>query len=369
MIVLEKSTTGNDLKQCIEMSNIHCENCVVLDISLSTGSESIEYVIGDYQTYNISINNIGNNNISTNFSVKVLDPQGNQIGKTRSFPLSLQPNEIKNFIPNQTVDGKLFDIYPFDAVGSYKIVISTDTKITFYRFFPKMFNISSVYYFSCKFTFQENFVYNYDVISKSDEQWRNTLRGWQNETQNFNNESQLTNSIMKNLNLALYIFAFITLIVSTDLNNLIKKNKEIFGVMIFAAIGFLFFEFPQGDTISIILSYITGIICIVTAALIFYDLLFKKKGIKPFVISILINLFIFFVICVYLIFNIFGNIITSQNVDYTLIGLILISSSFVAIDLWHLFFAYVESFHNMYRKEIDDASLKIRNRFSKIKPS
>lgn len=80
--------------------------------------------------------------VNTILNVTIYDPKNNTVGKTREFPIMLLPNETAKFIPNQTAmindTAKFVDVYPFDAVGTYKIAVdSKDPTIYFYRFFPK----------------------------------------------------------------------------------------------------------------------------------------------------------------------------------------------------------------------------------------
>lgn len=214
LVILTKSTSGDPINECIEVLNLPCQNCITINVSISSGIDDSEYVIEDYQTYNVSIRNIGNNTINTTFTVKVYDPTPNQIGVTRTFAIMLIPNETKSFIPNQTGKDGIIDIYPFDMVGSYKIVVdSEESNILFYRFFPQKVQIDSTRYIPiCKYTFQPSFTYHYDVISKADKQWRDTLRNWQTEAQNWQIEARELNKNMLDINQIVYFLTIVNLI-------------------------------------------------------------------------------------------------------------------------------------------------------------
>ena len=206
LIFITGLTFADTIEECMKLNNLTCTNCVILQIQLITGNETSEYVIGDYQTYRILIRNIGNNSINTTFIVKVYNPEGNQVGTVRKFQTILLPNESKIFIPNQTVKGDKVDIYPFDIVGTYKIVVSSTSPITFYRFFPHK---TKTHFFYCRYTYQPTFTYHYDVISKAEKQWRDTLRNWQSETQKLNEKMLEINQTMLKISQTVYFLTII----------------------------------------------------------------------------------------------------------------------------------------------------------------
>ena len=120
------------------------------------------YVIGDFFHYNITIFNDGNREINEQFLVNITNPLEQTISSVRIYNLSIKPSEEKYIVPFQE-DGKNWDVFTFDIVGTYKLTISPLEK--------------NVKFFRCKLTFENKtcngavwsynrFIYYFDAMPK-----------------------------------------------------------------------------------------------------------------------------------------------------------------------------------------------------------
>jgi hypothetical protein len=115
------------------------ENEVDVDLDVITGSGDVDYYTGDYFVYNISLTNSGNNTIDTIFKVEVLNSTGGVFGSVRDYPILLYPNETDFLFPNITRPGREgeYRVYYFDTPGTYSVILSSETALTYYRYFDR----------------------------------------------------------------------------------------------------------------------------------------------------------------------------------------------------------------------------------------
>lgn len=170
----ENIVFDNFVDECVDEKNISCTNCVAINLTIMPG-EGPEYVVGDYFYYNISFRNIGSNTINFTFGVRVYNPSREEIKPARTYGYTLQPKKTNYSAP--TIVNNQYNIYDFDTAGSYKLEITSEAQMTFYRF-----------YNDCRYTFRETYVQYFDAMPRWEKEWREEMISVQESSSKINEE-------------------------------------------------------------------------------------------------------------------------------------------------------------------------------------
>ncbi len=198
-----------------------CENCISLDIKILPRERDNYYAVGDVFIYNISVTNIGNNTISASMNIRVLNPDSETIPTDKDFILDLKPQEYKYFAPQ--IPNQLYNIYPFEASGTYKIKFTMNETIDIYRFPTECsyFNVWSVKY-----------TYSFDVMPRWQKDWINSLVDFQKSADIIANETLNANKNIEKLTNYIFILTLINAILAAYLAEK-EKVRLIFKILFY----------------------------------------------------------------------------------------------------------------------------------------
>jgi hypothetical protein len=184
------------------------ENIIDVSFEIITGSRIADYYVGDFFYYNISLTNIGNTSFSTTFTVEVLNSTYQTLNVIRNYYVEMLPNETAFLLPNTTRSGfdDIYNVYHMETPGTYYVKLSSETPITYFRFFE-----NNAYYFEYnEIRFSFNVMPSYEKIQN--ERWSEFLtknEEYMEEVERYIQESK--NSSLQTRNLA-YTSIFIATI-------------------------------------------------------------------------------------------------------------------------------------------------------------
>ena len=197
IIISNVSAHGIDsIKRCMSINEISCKKCVFVEVDIITGNEIItgkrspDKFVGDYFTYNITLINMNETINSTTFTVNISNPIRESI-KYRSFsPITLEINDSHILYPIYRNNPKEYDVIFFDIEGSYKIELSADTYIEYFRFYKD----------TCVYTISPgSFKFYFDVMPKWERDWKEEMRSQQIANQKIMNETYNVIKEMRNI--------------------------------------------------------------------------------------------------------------------------------------------------------------------------
>jgi hypothetical protein len=178
-------------------------NGVVVDIEIITGSGSSDCYVGDSFTYNITLTNIGNQTISSNFTVSVYNPSRDLLGSRefREFSgIVLSSGQVTQLFPSKEqpiIKGnKEYDVFFFDTLGSYKLQISSSQNLLFLR--PTEMG---------GYTYQAPLVFYFDAMPRWEKNWRDVLTQWQATNENLTRQTLTMSSLLFRLS---YVVGLLT---------------------------------------------------------------------------------------------------------------------------------------------------------------
>jgi len=174
---------------------------VRVDFQIITGSKSSDFYVGDTFHYNITLTNIGTQPIDSDFTVSLYNPSRELLG-TRIFQCGLSPGQVTYLFPAKekpVVQGQLeYDIFFFDSLGSYKLLITSSQSLLFWRFS------------GTEYTYQSSsFPFYFDAMPRWDKTWRDRLAEWQTTNEAL---GQQTLTISKLLYRLTYLVGFLTVV-------------------------------------------------------------------------------------------------------------------------------------------------------------
>lgn len=146
-------------------------NEIDIDFDIITGSGIDDYYVGDYFYYNITLTNSGDTVINATLLIQVFNSTGGLMPEEKECSIFLAPNQTTFVIQNRTsirVENE-FTIYPMDTPGTYSIVVSSETPITYFY-----------YYEDGAFRYRSNYIrYSFDVMESylkdQNERWNEFL--------------------------------------------------------------------------------------------------------------------------------------------------------------------------------------------------
>lgn len=158
--LISGKTSCKELLDLPEGAN--CYKCLQIDIDIKPTEGSKDYFVGDYFYYEIDLTNLGEETINSNFHVRILSPNGENVeGSDRAFSdKTIEKNSSILLKPESSVGpGVKVSVYSFDMSGPYRLEISSSDNVQFYRF----------YYFEngrCKnfVRYSQNYTYIVDVM-------------------------------------------------------------------------------------------------------------------------------------------------------------------------------------------------------------
>ncbi len=173
---------------------------VRVDFQIITGSKSSDFYVGDTFHYNITITNIGTQPIDSNFTVSLYNPSRELLG-TRIFQCSLSLGQVTYLFPAKekpVVQGQLeYDIFFFDSLGSYKLLITSSQSLLFWRFT------------GTEYTYQSSsFPFYFDAMPRWEKTWRDRLAEWQTTNESLTAETLRMSTLLYRLT---YIVGFLTI--------------------------------------------------------------------------------------------------------------------------------------------------------------
>jgi len=145
---------------------------VLVEVQIITGSRSSDYYVGDSFTYNITLRNIGNQTINSNFTVSVYNPSRDLLGSRTFNGIVLSQGQVSHLFPKKEqplVKGnEEYDVFFFDTLGSYKIQISSSQYLLFWRSTE-----------TGGYTYQTPLYFYFDAMPRWEKLWRDRLTEWQ----------------------------------------------------------------------------------------------------------------------------------------------------------------------------------------------
>ena len=112
-------------------------NEIDIDFKIQTGSGDVDYYVGDYFYYNITLLNTGSTNINATFKVEVFNSTGGLMPNSKDFSIYLQPSQTTYLFQNRSsvrTEGERL-IYQLETPGTYSISISSETPITYFYYY------------------------------------------------------------------------------------------------------------------------------------------------------------------------------------------------------------------------------------------
>ena len=110
---------------------------VSVNVSIITSHGTSDFSVGDAFHYNITLTNIGNQTVNSNFNVSIYNPSRELLG-SRIFSSNISQGQTTFLFPKRekpVVPGRSeYDVLFFDSAGSYKLQIkSSQPLLLFYR--------------------------------------------------------------------------------------------------------------------------------------------------------------------------------------------------------------------------------------------
>jgi hypothetical protein len=172
---------------------------VKVDTQIVAGRSGSDYSVGNAFHYNITLTNIGNRTVNSNFTVSVYNPSRELLG-TRVFTRNLLPGKVTFLFPskqNPMIPSRSeYDVFSFDSAGSYKLVIVSSQSLFFFR------------QWETEYTYSENsFTFYFDAMPKWEKDWRDTLTQWQITNENLSEQMLTLNKLFYRLT---YVVGFLT---------------------------------------------------------------------------------------------------------------------------------------------------------------
>lgn len=172
---------------------------VSVNVSIITSHGTSDFSVGDAFHYNITLTNIGNQTVNSNFNVSIYNPSRELLG-SRVFSSNISQGQTTFLFPKRekpvVPGGSEYDVLFFDSAGSYKLQIkSSQPLLLFYR-------LSSTEY-----TYTNPFNFYFDAMPKWEKDWRDTVTQWQITNENLSEQMLTLNKLFYRLT---YVVGFLT---------------------------------------------------------------------------------------------------------------------------------------------------------------
>jgi len=218
-----------DEDTCVNYNHLRCNDCVNININLTSFEGGNILFVGDVFYYNITIKNTGLSDIQKTFLVDVFDPLNRSLSH-RVYKLELiKSNETQYLFPNQSKS--IHDIYPLDVIGVYRIEVKSDGVI-----YHKIYE-------NCAFLeYVTTYKQSFDVMPKWEYAINKQNEKLQEQNLEMNKESTSLNQQIKQLTIAMLILAFIPIIIELSIHaknrwkTILALEGIFFGIAIFIGV-------------------------------------------------------------------------------------------------------------------------------------
>jgi hypothetical protein len=184
------------------------EKSVSVKFGIFTGEGEEDYFVGDYFWYAIELTNNCTETINATFTVKVYNPGREVFGAVKTYEEVLEHAETTFLYPNYTRDGREeYNIYFFDTFGTYKIELTSNISLSYYRYSED--GRYTVQFNTCSFYF--------DAMPSYEKIWRDRIKTFIEENERWIKDQEHNAKVMLDLaaltllattmNLALVVWA------------------------------------------------------------------------------------------------------------------------------------------------------------------